>query len=338
MRLFKLKFHSALHVDSKGSGEPESIEEFIHSDTLSAALCLAWKALFPKTKPEFFLEPPFVVSSAFPYMGGTLFFPKPQWNIWKDMDVSYRKQEKKVHWLSKSLLYDILEGKRLNFKAIHVLDCGLGVSKDELSQDAELLKTRAWVLSERQRVGVDRLGMQGESALFFFALQFFSRSSGLYFIVDVPEGEYEKFRAVLNYLGDTGLGADRNSGLGHFKIETEEGFMIEVRHKKGRLNLSLFNPGPDDDIVAITKKSAYEVVTRAGWISNSRIGRPPVRVFAEGSYFSGKPKGRVVHLLNEETRRKFSLNINHSAPRDFRAFCLPCAEPSGLEEGGDING
>ena len=52
--LFKLQFKSALHVDSIGSGEPDTTQEFIHSDTLSAALSLAWAMLYGERGDDFF--------------------------------------------------------------------------------------------------------------------------------------------------------------------------------------------------------------------------------------------------------------------------------------------
>ena len=201
---------------------------------------------------------------AFPYVGRTLFFPKPKWHIWKDMDISHFKIAKKIRWLSKGLLGRIVAGKPIDFQEIMVLDGVIGVSREEFDENDELSASLPWVLCERQRVGVDRLGAVGDGALFFFALQFFSPSSGLYFMVDLPEDETDRFRSALAFLGDTGLGADRNSGLGHFKVVGDEQFSIEVHNKKGRLNLSLFNPGTNDDIRALTQMSAYELITTGG--------------------------------------------------------------------------
>jgi CRISPR-associated protein Csm4 len=79
MNIFKLKFRSALHVDEKGSGSPETASEFIRSDTLSAAISIAWAKLFTEDRLAVFSDPPFRISSAFPYIGDILIFPVPVW-------------------------------------------------------------------------------------------------------------------------------------------------------------------------------------------------------------------------------------------------------------------
>jgi len=332
MQVFKLKFLGPLHVDSKGSGEPETVEEFIRSDTLSAALCLAWSAIYREDE-SIFLNPPFLVSSAFPYIGETLLFPVPVWNFWQDMDVKDRKKAKTVRWITQDLFEDVLSGKQVNFKKVKIPSPGVAVSSSEFSRNPAFNEIQTWVISERQRVSVERLGTAAEGNLFFFALQFFGPESGLYFLVDVAERELRKMRNVLNYLGDTGIGADRNSGLGHFRVAAEQEFNLPVPGKsKGWFTLSLFNPGSNDDFSRLDHNAAYDLTVRSGWISGSTIGRPPVRTFSEGSFFPDKPTGRVIPLIDGDTKKRYGLRINHSAPRDFRAFSLPCTEPPFLKE------
>ncbi|MBW1982611.1 MAG: type III-A CRISPR-associated RAMP protein Csm4 [Deltaproteobacteria bacterium] len=333
MRVFRLKFHSALHVDSKGSGEPEVAEEFIHSDTVSAALCLAWSSLYRDTQDEFFLNPPFRVSSAFPYIGDILLFPAPAWNCWKEDDPVKRKETKKVRWISRELFELVLSGHSLDFSQAAVITNNVAVSRAEAEANPELRKVSLWAIIERQRVSVDRLGIPGEGGLFSFALQFFSQASGLYILADVPDEQRARFRSALGYLGDCGIGADRNSGLGHFKVVDETEFSISLPARaEAWITLSLFNPGPDNDILTMTRQAAYGLLTRSGWISGTTIGRPPIRVFVEGSCFSEKPVGRVVPMLSADVREKYGLQIDHCAARDFRSISLPCVKPAYLEE------
>lgn len=333
MQVFKLQFHSALHVDSKGSGEPETAEEFVHSDTLSAAICLSWSAIQTNTGGELFLDPPFKVSSAFPYVGDILLFPMPVWDIWKNLDVSKRKWAKEIRWISRSLLDQALSGNPIEIDSVKKLPCGIAVTEREEKAIAATGQPRAWVLSERQRVSVDRLNQAGKGGLFFFALQFFSPLAGLYFIADMSDTHAKAFRAALEYLGDSGIGADRNTGIGHFRIRSEEPFEVDnSERRRGWFNLSLFNPGSGDDIHAICKVSAYGLTTRSGWLTGTTVGRPPVRSFTEGSFFSAQPKGRVVEMFDDETVERFRLPITHTAPRDFRPISLPCAVPRSLTE------
>jgi len=336
MRVFKLKFRSALHVDSKGSGNPEVSDEFIRSDTLSAALALSWAALYPKEANDgFFHNPPYRVSSAFPYIEEILLFPMPVWRIWKDIDPKQRKEAKGIRWLSQMLFEEVLEGKPMNLGTAHIrrLKNGIAVSQTELDRNPTLETLQPWIQTERQRVSVDRLGVPKEGGLFFFALQFFGPKSGLYFLANVEGESLERFRAALTFLGDSGIGADRSSGLGHFEVVSEADFKFKKSEKaSGAVTLSLFNPGAEDSLEKLLQPTAYGLITRSGWISQSTIGRPPVRVFTEGSYFSAKPKGRVVETLPDRIRDHHKLNLSHSACRDFRAVFLPCAEPPCLKE------
>lgn len=333
MRYYKLSFHSALHVDSRGSGEPETAEEFIRSDTLSGALCLSWSTIFGETNPEFFMDPPFRVSSAFPFIGDFLFYPAPAWRIWAgDLVGADRKRFKSVRWLSQGVFDRLLDGQEITSGEIDILPGGAALTFEEFETAPELKEARAWAMSERQRVSVDRLGV-GDGGLFFFALQFFAPSAGLWFVAGMDEAEAGRFRGALDFLGDTGIGADRNSGLGHFRVAEDEVYSPPAgRNRNGYTTLSLFNPGSKEDLDRLLNPSAYRLTTRSGWITGATIGRPPIRVFAEGSYFSVKPKGRVVEMLNQSVRERFELPIDHGAPRDFRAVFLPCAEPPCLKE------
>ncbi len=339
MHLYKLQFHSALHVDSRGSGEPEIADEFICSDTLSAALALAWSTIFsedrrPENRPDIFFNTPFKVSSAFPYMGNTLLFPVPVWQIWKAADDSKRKELKKVRWISESLLRQVLDGHEIDFDNVQLPSRNIAVAHNDILNCPELKKTPFWTITERQRVRVDRLGMQSEGGLFFFALQFFAPDAGLWFAADGAPEIIGKLRRVLDYLGDTGIGADRNSGLGHFRVREEKPFPFTLDSKdRGWITLSLFNPGRGENLKNLTVNTAYGLTTRSGWISNSTVGRLPVRAFTEGSYFSDKPHGRIVETLDKKTITEHNLPISHTAPRDFRAVSLPCETPPCLKKG-----
>jgi CRISPR-associated protein Csm4 len=332
MRLFKLAFHSALHVDSKGSGEPETSQEFIHSDTLSAALCLAWAHLYPEDGTDLFECPPFQVSSAFPYVGRVPFYPCPVWRIWEEMDITRRKEIKTVRWVSEKVLHEVVRGRPLCLDDVCIAG-SLVYSPDEADASPTLKSGRAWEMTERQRVSVDRFGFPQGGQTFFFAMQFFAPDAGLYFLAQGAEEVLQRLTNVAHFLGDTGIGADRNSGLGHFTVSEDTDYTPpEASRKDGWYTLSLVNPGPAEDISQMATGAAYSLLTRSGWVVNSTVGRPPIRVFGEGSYLSSEPKGRVVHMLDPGIRQKYALPINHSAPRDFRAVALPCEQPPYLQE------
>jgi CRISPR type III-A-associated RAMP protein Csm4 len=329
MLAYRLSFKSALHVDSRGSGEPDSVEEFIRSDTLSAALCLSWHKIFPNDGEGVFKSPPFAVSSAFPYIDDLLLLPVPRRPFWQEVEPTERKRLKRVAWLCPSLAEQVLRGDCIALDGFESMARGkVAVSPNVRSQGLRLGGGDPWMVGERQRVAVDRLGLTPEAGLFFFGLQFFAPGCGLYFLADVDPQTQLAFEAALAYLGDTGIGADRNSGLGHFEFARVENLpwkLPPVADNQGWYLLSLFNPGPNDNLAELTRVSAYGLTSRSGWISGTTIGRPPVRVFTEGSCFSARPLGRVLPLFDDATR--LQLGLPHSAPRDFRALAFPCMPP-----------
>lgn len=332
MLAYQLTFLSALHVDSKGSGAPETAQEFVHSDTLSAALCLAWRDVYGAEDGQLFAKPPFLVGSAFPYIRDVLFFPVPIWNPWKKVEVAHRKAIKTVKWISRSLLEDVLHGRLLDIDAVVVLPRGLAMTEAEFKNCGIGRMYQAWRVGERQRVHVDRLGLPGQGGLFFFALQFFAPDAGLYFLVEMEAGQRTRFASVLEYLGDTGLGADRSSGLGHFRVRKEQEVALRLpKATECHLSLSLYNPDLNENIDALFQGGAYTLLNRSGWVHGATVGRPPIRVLGEGSLFSAKPLGRVVEMLPQDVRQRFQLDLDHAAPRDYRCLSLPCIKPEALE-------
>lgn len=329
MLVYKLTFKSALHVDSRGTGEPEIVEEFIRSDTLSAALCMAWQTLHADCGDDFFANPPFQVSSAFPYIHQCFLLPAPQWRFWKDGAGSQEKSQKRVQWIDSSILHQIISGQPPEWQTVKLLQGGViavGRASERVEEQWDGLIP--WLVSERQRVAVDRLGIQQEGGLFFFGLQCFSPGCGLYFLAEVGPENQARFEAALALLGDTGIGADRNAGLGHFQFSRSHDFPWEhlrAPQAKGWLLLSLCNPGPGDDLDRLLATSAYGLTTRSGWISGTTVGKPPVKAFVEGSYFSARPAGRIVTFFAENQRRR--LGLSHSPVRDLRALTIACAQP-----------
>src|SRR5438128_1795525 len=82
VQTLKMHFSSPLHLGDLGIGL-ENVGVFAHSDTLFSALCHAYADLFGEAETKDMLgafadgEPPFRLSSAFPFVGDTYFFPKP---------------------------------------------------------------------------------------------------------------------------------------------------------------------------------------------------------------------------------------------------------------------
>ncbi len=329
MLAYRLKFKSALHVESKGSGSPDTAQEFVHSDTLSAAICASWPNVFPGTAPDFFADPGFVVSSAMPWIKDILFFPVPRFRIWNETRPADKKDIKKICWISGAVLEHVLRGQMLDSAEVRMKgQFAFSPGEDRVE---EVINVGAWKMLERQRVSVDRLGGQSEAGTFFFAQQHFHPECGLYFLAEVAEST--RFEAVLEFLGDTGLGADRSSGLGCFHILeiADPGIKLPAT-ASGWFTLSLFNPGQEDDISAVIRQSAYSLLSRSGWITGTGVGRPPIKAFSEGSFFGTRPVGRIVKVVDNDLISRFGLPLSNPVYRDLRAFSVPCVTPSWIKE------
>lgn len=96
MIAYKLNFISPLHVDSRGTSFYEKTDEFVRSDTLTAAIVSCWHNLYEDSIDELAAYPPFVLSSAFPYYADVYFFPRPFAEIVNEpADISENKKIKK---------------------------------------------------------------------------------------------------------------------------------------------------------------------------------------------------------------------------------------------------
>src|SRR5829696_2567571 len=103
----KLRMRAPLHVGSSTLGE-ENTHDYVPSDTLFSALCHAYLELYGREALEGLLarfdeEPPFLISSAFPFFEDTLFTPFPRIAPGLQFEGEERgakKRLKEVPWLS----------------------------------------------------------------------------------------------------------------------------------------------------------------------------------------------------------------------------------------------
>lgn len=111
----------------------------------------------------------------------------------------------------------------------------------------------------------------------------------------------------LSLLGELGLGGERSSGLGKFKLTWEdaddEWNRLLLFEGNGCLCVSLFHP-EDLDIIADTVNGAsYALLERRGWFlspfSRKQYKRKTVTMFAEGSVFAKKIAGHLVPVAPE---------------------------------------
>lgn len=316
---YKLNFTAPLHVAEEGLGLEEA-SEVLHSDTLMGAIINAWSLLYPGEDLEGFItSAPFTVSSAFPYIGDLLFFPRPMLRIGspqsaKEEDPSIGKKLKKIRFMSKPLFEKVIKGEGIDPSRLEIIEGFAHTAPFEPPCKS----------TEIPRVSLDRIS--SASAFFYFRQIYFHPEGGLWFMAKFNgEAETEsKLEGALEFLGDHGLGADRSVGKGFFRA-TRSNTEINPPEGSGQVLLSLCHP-TEEDFAQIRNHplTKYTLVERRGWVTSPHGGRglrqKPVRMFGEGSVFACKVVGRITRVLTARPNQ----GLHHNVYRWGRAFTLPC--------------
>lgn len=317
--IVKFKNLTPLHVGTGKENYDFSASE-LHSDTLSAALA-AIRAQQGKTDDvEDFLQS-FVISSAFPFVGESLFLPKPQGKI--DVSVTdmkeypSRKKLKKVRYLESSLWNKVISGQKIEVK------------KEQLQGEFLLLEGgkcefNPFKSQVNQRVSVPREDNQPAEP-FFFEWKYFNSNAGLYCLLDSTEDMKQEIISLLQFLGEVGLGTDKNLGGGKFEVDVDELSIDEPANANAEMLLSLYIPAETDLPVLNLPDSRYELLLRGGYMAGSdeptfrHLRKKSVYTFNVGSVFSTQARlmGKIVDLKPEWNNSKM-----HSVFRSGRPFVV----------------
>lgn len=321
--IYKLKSYSFFHFGEQGIGIEET-EEFFHSDSLFSAFCCAWREIKGKKGLEQMLEmfnknPPFILSSAFPFAGEILFFPKPLLPLTdlKDFETKY------IRFISQTILEALLNAEELSIYATKenlIQDGILWISEEERKK---LPTERIWKRDLVPRVTIDRRN----SFSIYFEAGFlrFSQNCGLFFLLKpLSQDSLILVEEALNYLKDAGIGGERSIGYGQFHYEKREIELKTPPSAQAFITLSLYHPTKEEVEAGILYSPAsYRILERRGWIcsperKNQR--RRSIRMLVEGSFFTGssdKFYGDLVDLTPQKIQ-------GHKVYRYGYAFPLPC--------------
>ncbi len=323
---YHLYFSGPLHPGIESIGQ-EKIEKTIRSDTLWGAIIQAWLLLFDDSPAEVIKGGYFDVSSCFPLIQNTRFFPSPVGLFDKLMEEVSKKPPrfrpsikdlKKITHISESLLKKVAMGNEITL--------------DDLIRDEKLTiyplfhdsTDHFQVICQRPRIRINQLtGAVDADAFFYCSDSFFERNSGLFFLAKFRDDETKaKFDAALRLLGDTGLGADRSVGRGQFYFEESNLSLPEIESEAEYLLLSLYRPSRREvqENIMSSPASRYQLIRRwgrAASVFTSGFRRADSWMFAEGSVFSFKPEGTVPKVLRENDE------VPHDVYRYGRAFTLP---------------
>lgn len=319
-KLYKLNFgRNPVHFGELGIGMEETSDR-VHSDTLFSAWISAYARLFGKVTVEELLqqfqaetEPLFRLSSTFIYrqiQEKTIYYlpcPIKRPINYPDDDLEFAKAYKKLNYLPLEVWQRWYQGEGWKKSDEDELIAKAKAKKGE-KIDGELTTAGTFSYGEATKKGkVPKIAVDRISAatnIYHTNFVYYQGNCGLYFLVEFSDPEFQNtFLNVLKFLGEEGIGGERSSGAGQFKVESSEltdEWQKVVKFDKGNFHslISLFwEKLLSEDFL---ENSSYELLRRGGWISSSPSGsqrrRKSVQMFAEGSVFQDQPKGQLANV------------------------------------------
>lgn len=319
-KLYKLKFgRNPVHFGELGIGMEETSDR-VHSDTLFSAWVSAYARLFGKVAVEELLEqfepqidPLFRLSSTFIYrqtQEKTIYYlPRPLKRPvnYPDNDLDFSKEYKKLNYLPLEIWQCWYQGEGWQESDAEELKARVKKEKSQFKalENSGAFEYKAFEKEKLPKIAVDRTTRA--TNIYHTNFVYFKENAGLYFLVEFSNSEFQNtFLNVLNFLGEEGIGGERSSGAGQFKVESSEltdKWEQIIKFEKGNFYslISLFWKQSLSE--GFLENSSYELLRRGGWISSSPSGsqrrRQSVQMFAEGSVFQDKPKGQLADVTPE---------------------------------------
>ncbi|NJE13347.1 type III-A CRISPR-associated RAMP protein Csm4 [Thermococcus sp. LS2] len=300
----KLHFKSPLHVGSE-SGLSEAVIP-VHSDTIFGAIVNALVYLDLDIWPfiRAFERGEFSISSAFPFKGEKLYFPKPlnanellkNLSIKSQKDYSNLKKFKRKKFFDKDSFEKLINGELPNF--------------DEIDFE----ESYGYKISDIPKVALDRI--TADSQIYYISQVFFEDNAGLYFLFQGNEEIFKRYiKPAIKLLGDEGIGGKRTWGLGIFKPKFED-IKLKTPESDKFVTLSLMIPKSKDNLIL------WSFVRRSGWVF-TRDGKPrrkpTMMMVGEGSIVKNDP-GKLIDL---DEYGNFSADVEHKVLVNARSFLIP---------------
>lgn len=303
MKAYHLTFKTSLHIGTGDGEDLTGLEDMLHSDTIYGAIMSRLSLLYDDNIENYYKEPPFIISSAFPFFGDMRFYPVPsgamnsiikndpdKQKFWKLLN--YLPEEIFVEWLKKGIINADLLIKKYS---------ELYNTKGTLNYNIDY---------ERPRISIDPLtGSVNEGQFFYSKDRYFKKTWGLYFIVHFIDKSFEKkFNSSLALLSEDGIGADRRTGRGNFDYTVKENLPEDIKllagEEKGLL-LSLYFPTEEEIKYGLLRKSSYSLVKRGGYAADFKkagLMRKTLVMLGEGSLIdSSRCSGGLNEIVLSKT-------------------------------------
>ncbi len=249
--VYKMAFQTGVHF---GTGMLNETRNRFLADTLYSALCIealkqgkdCLERLYQLSKNGKIL-----FSDSFPYIGNTLYIPKPMITIeHSDDSVSDRKKWKKLKYIPINQLSQYFSGN--------------------LDVDTESVKlNKLGCTKVRQMVNLNN---PEKSEPYSIGVYYFEKGNGLYFIMGYEqESDKEFVEQLIISLGYQGIGGKVSVGLGKyelFSLKLEKEVMKRLENKKGPFVLLTTSLPNEEELEKVIEKATYLLEKRSGFIQS----------------------------------------------------------------------
>lgn len=328
-KIFKLHFHSPLHLSKGKEDDYGESEQVLHSDTLKSALYVCARKLFGGEvvgdNDVFFRR--FRISSAFPFYRDELFFPKPMLRLqpFDGKEISEEKQgksHKKIGFLGKTYFEDLIGANQLTIKQAHLVSGGKFVS--DHPEVLKLGKEPILKSDVQQRVTIPT-DYSEDPTPYYVDRIFFNEGAGLWFAFEGDDKAFDVVEKALKLLGEEGIGTDRAVGNGHFEAKPDTLKLKLSENATHQLLLSLYCPQQAELSKSLLLSSSYGLLKRGGYLANPdkaehlTLRKKSVYMFTEGSVFE-----TTIPLTGKiENLRPTYSGLSQNVWRDGQAFSIP---------------
>ncbi len=291
-RIVKLKFKAPVHF---GGGRLSDSGYACDASTLFSALFIeALRTGEADRLLEATRKGKFLISDAFPYIGDTLYLPKPMVPPAAASekraqptaeDSRVRKASKKLEYIPRQSYQAYLEGA---FDPIAELE--------NFNLGRSMLHTK--VNLEREE--------SGDAKPFHVGSYYYEPGAGLYFLAQTDGFDFEPLLEQLSY---SGIGGKRTSGYGRFDFVVDEadasteGLFADTSHDTVDKDacyvlLSTASPAKDELTEDLLSGSRYRLVRKGGFVQSTTYSetlqkKRELYMFAAGSVFSQRFCGDV---------------------------------------------
>lgn len=284
-KVYRFEFKTGVHF---GKRSLDDTEFTLCADTLFSAMCQEYLKKDSGRMEQFVQKASagkIRISDAFPYIGDTLYLPKPMLKIQAEEnkgDSTLKKAYKKLNYVPAQRMEQYLEG-RLDVKQEgNLFREGLGKKE---------VKVSAAVRGEK------------ETRPYRVGTYYFNPGSGLYVILGYEdEKDVWEVEKCLAAVGLSGIGGKRHAGLGRFEIKPGElpedvTARFQTEHAAVCMSLSLSLPREEEMEIAL-QNASYLLLKRSGFVQSDTYADEQSRkrdlyVLQAGSCFQNKFEGDV---------------------------------------------